>query len=69
MRTFNREGAIQALIRSDLDRILNHGDTDYLSYMLETGFRGYRHELDAVLYQECKGQDIPEAEYLTGTED
>lgn len=69
MQVFNREGAIEALVRSDMDYILqgDGGGLELLESVLKYGTKGYDAELDTVLCTECMQRDIPESEYLTET--
>lgn len=65
---FNREGAIDALVDSDKDYILNNdGGLEWLESILKGGHTGYQQLFDAQLVQECMERNIPDSKYWTTT--
>ena len=69
MQVFNRQKAIESLIDSDVEYVLNTGSgLEWLQSTLRHGFQGYDNYTDHELVQECLERDLPDSYYFDDTE-
>jgi hypothetical protein len=70
MQVFNRQKAIESLIDSDVDYVLNTGSgLEWLQSTLRYGFQGYDTFTDDELVMECLNRDMPDSMYFDEIEE